>query len=886
MGRRFSPARVDGDGSVPARARKRAKQHVRSAQRDALAMPVLAMPVLALPVVLALGSAFVTASTLPVFAVEATPAVQPASSDAQKQDPKKKDKMFVEATELVYNDKTNTVTAEGNAQVYYQGRTLEADRVIYDRNTKRVYAEGHAKMIEKDGTVLVGDRFDLTDDFKDGFIESLRSVTTDKTYLSAPHTERVQEDTTVFDKGTYTACDACKNDPTKPALWRVQAKRIIHKNEEHMIYYEDAWLEFFNVPIAYVPYLSSPDPTVHRKSGLLLPNSFQSTYLGFGYTQPIFWDLADNYDITFTPTYLSRQGFFGRAEWRHRLEDGSYFIKAAGINQEHPEVFGDEPFGSADHKFRGSIESKGEFNLTDKWKFGWAGMLMTDKRFISDYWVPSSEYSSNFISELTSTIYLTGQGDRSYFDLRGYYFEGLSTHDLQVQQSNARPVLDYNRTFDLDPAKTYGIGGQLTLDFNLTSLSAEAASYQSVGVQRLDSYYNNYNVCATYTPGTTNNSCLLRGLGGDYTRATVETSWQRKYIDPIGEVWTPFAFARANGQFLSLNTTNSYAFGGSTYGVSNAYQSNFVGGSNEQAYGNVNPGVGLEYRYPFLAKTPIGSLVFEPIAQIIVRPNSQLGSTSTVNLDAQSLVFDDTNLFQWNKYSGYDRFETGTRANYGAQATMNFDRGGYANVLFGQSYQVAGTNSYATPDAANIGLSSGLDTRRSDYVGSFTLAPTPIFALMAKGRFDVDTFAPRRIDVGFNTNLGAFTGTASFADYQAQPLLGYYVHRQGLALSSRYDMTDHVYFSGNVTFDMGRRFYPASIIGYDTSAFPIANMGIGAGYHDECCTFTVNYSSGYYDRGTGTLSHTDMIMVELQLRTLGDFKFNESVAKLPGLDGL
>ena len=74
------------------------------------------------------------------------------------------DKMFVEADELVYNKDKNTVSAEGNARIYYEGRVLEADRIIYDRNTGRVYAEGHAKLTERDGTVLHGDRFDLTKD--------------------------------------------------------------------------------------------------------------------------------------------------------------------------------------------------------------------------------------------------------------------------------------------------------------------------------------------------------------------------------------------------------------------------------------------------------------------------------------------------------------------------------------------------------------------------------------------------------------------------------------------------------------------------------------------------------------------------------------------------
>ncbi|MCG5029781.1 LPS-assembly protein LptD, partial [[Ruminococcus] torques] len=65
----------------------------------------------------------------------------------------------------------------------------------------------------------------------------------------------------------------------------------------------------------------------------------------------------------------------------------------------------------------------------------------------------------------------------------------------------------------------------------------------------------------------------------------------------------------------------------------------------------------------------------------------------------------------------------------------------------GQSLQVAGRNGFATPDAANVGLASGLDSRRSDYVGRFAFAPNSVFSFVAKGRFDVNSFAPRRIDL-------------------------------------------------------------------------------------------------------------------------------------------
>lgn len=817
---------------------------------------------------------------------------QAAGESATKKDDQH-DKMLVEAIELRYDADKDIVSAEGDARVYYKGRVLEADKVIYDRKSGRVYAEGHAKMTEPDGMVERAERFDLTDDFRDGFIESVQADTTQKTQLSAPHAERIEGDTTVYTKGTYTACGACTacdDNPDKPPLWRVRAKRIVHKNDEKMIYYQDASLEFLGVPIAYVPFFSAPDPTVTRKSGLLMPQIVPAkTYLGYGVGVPIFWALAPNYDLTFTPTFWTTQGFLAEGEWRHRLENGEYYIRATGIDQLNRAVFPVAPYGAGDERFRGSFESKGKLFIADDWKFGWEFTLLSDKFFLNDYHIPSQTVSSNYFSETTSTVYLTGQADRGYFDLRGYAFEGLSTHDFQPQQPIAHPVLDYNKTFDIDPAKSFGVGGQVEFDFNLTSLSASSASYQSVGTQVLDNAYGLYNICNYYTPGRIAGSCLLRGIGGDYTRVTADLSWQRKFIDPIGEVWTPFAFAHVNGEWLDLNTSNIYSFAnnGGVSTFSNASQLNFLGNKDDALYGAFVPGAGFEYRYPFLARTGFGSMVFEPIGQIIGRPGQTIGSYSLVNLDAQSLVFDDTNLFEWSKYSGYDRFETGLRANYGAQFSLNFNGGGHINMTAGQSYQLAGPNSYATPDAANVGLSSGLDTRRSDYVTAFSFAPNSALSFTAKSRFDVDTFEARRIDLVATFDLGAWKGDIQYANYQAQPVIGYYVRREGLSLSSRYSINENYFAQGNVTFDMSRQFYPASLIGTpNPGPFAIAAFGVGGGYQDCCTTFSVNYTSVYQDNGNGGLTRNQTVLVQLQLRTLGDFKFSQVFNSTAALDGV
>src|ERR671921_556728 len=108
-----------------------------------------------------------------------------------------------------------------------------------------LYAAGSSPVLAQQwltdatGTVASGDSFELTDDFKSGFIDSLRVVQSTvengrplTTRFSAPRAERAEGETTIFERGTYTACEPCKENPEKPPLWQVKAAKIIHNNSE------------------------------------------------------------------------------------------------------------------------------------------------------------------------------------------------------------------------------------------------------------------------------------------------------------------------------------------------------------------------------------------------------------------------------------------------------------------------------------------------------------------------------------------------------------------------------------------------------------------------------------------------------------------------------
>src|SRR4030095_8533502 len=106
-----------------------------------------------------------------------------------------------------------------------------------------------------------GEIIELTDQFRDGFVDSLQLEAADKTRFAAPRAERTGGRYTTFQSGVYTAGEPDKHAPRKPPRWQIRTTRIIHDEAEKMIYFESARLEFLGFPMFYWPYLSVPDPT-------------------------------------------------------------------------------------------------------------------------------------------------------------------------------------------------------------------------------------------------------------------------------------------------------------------------------------------------------------------------------------------------------------------------------------------------------------------------------------------------------------------------------------------------------------------------------------------------------------------------------------------------
>ena len=701
--------------------------------------------------------------------------------------------LYMQADQLIYDTKNNRVVAQGNVEIYYNNFILTADQVIYDQNTNTLLAEGNAQLKDPNGSITRADRFEALDDFRDAFVQSLSMVTSDDTRIAAERATRREGNTTEYERAKFTPC---KNDPGVPPLWCIGASRIIHDQRAATITYQDAWFELFGVPILYAPYFQHADPSVKRRSGFLAPSIINSSTLGLGIEVPYYFALAPNYDFTFHPQYLSKQGILWQGDWRHRLANGQYTVKFAAIDQGRDDSGALPSLG--DTGWRGSVETKGQFSLSSWWRYGWDITVESDETFRRFY-----KLDPILQTDRVNTAYLQGMSERNYFQASLYHFGGLLLTDTSYSNSRVHPVVDYNYIVG-----TPVLGGELNFSSHARAMT------------RLD--------------------------GTDTNHALAEVKWRRKMIDPVGQVWTPFAQARAD-----------------VYSYQDARDPVTLTPIPDDTVTRGMATGGVLYSFPFVAHTGWLSQIFEPTAQIIVRPN-RVDQRRLPDEDAKSLIFDDTLLFDIDKFSGYDRLETGTRANVGLQYTFQTTNGFYGRGVFGQSFHLKGDNAYTDPGldpngVPNFSPANGLDTSRSDYVAGVYLSPFTGLSLIAQARFDEADWSLRRQDTLLQASYGPFSTSIGYTFSRFEPVLGVFDTQEDILASVGLKLTNHWSVLGQVRFDIDAKHRIQDLVQLK--------------YADECFVLTASYIETFVENTALDLRPDRTLMLRFELKHLGEFKY-------------
>lgn len=397
-----------------------------------------------------------------------------------------------EADSLVYDEKADVVSASGRVIATRDGYRLEADTITYNRKSGQVEAVGNVVLTSPDGQTVTTDRVDVSDSLRDGIIDNIRLILEDGSRLAALGATKNGKITSL-NRAVYSPCDVCNEKGEERPLWQIKAVKVVRDEDRKRIFYKDAFLEFLNTPILYLPYLSHPDPTVSRATGFLIPEIKTRRTLGLSVDTPYFINLAPWRDLTLTPSVFTAVLPALSAEYRERIGDGPLRVGGTVTYSSGKSING---IVSTNNSVRGYIYADGRLQHNARWRSTFKMRLTTDDTFLRRYDISNEDTLRNSYSLERFTT-------NSYFVAELQAFQGLRSTKRQGLIPVVFPALNY--WWRSQPA---WLGGRFTLEANAAS--------------------------------------LIRTSGLDTQRATVTGGYEIPYLNSLGQQWKATLQARGD----------------------------------------------------------------------------------------------------------------------------------------------------------------------------------------------------------------------------------------------------------------------------------------------------------------------------------------------------
>ena len=245
------------------------------------------------------------------------------------------------------------------------------------------------------------------------------------------NTINISNDKSKFIKSTFTMCDYRKGDKCPP--WELSASEMTHDKKSKTIFYDNAVLKIYNIPIFYFPKLAHPDPTVERRSGFLNPSYSDTKNLGSSLNLPYFWAINNDKDLTINSRLFVSEHPLFLGEYRQAFKN-SDLIFDFGHTEGYKKTTSKKKSGDKSHFFskftknfntRNKNENNIEINLQH----------VSDKKYLKLY-----KIDSNLVDYETET--LENFVDFSHYDDENNFL-------LSMRAANYRTLKDtYNDKYE------------------------------------------------------------------------------------------------------------------------------------------------------------------------------------------------------------------------------------------------------------------------------------------------------------------------------------------------------------------------------------------------------------------------------------------------------
>ncbi|WP_282270803.1 LPS-assembly protein LptD [Stenotrophomonas sp. PS02298] len=317
--------------------------------------------------------------TLPAF--DEAPPADPAAAANREQLP----------TDIEGNELTGTSAVpqyQGNVLLKRGDQFMGADSLRLDTESGNYIAEGNVRY--SDSSIrMVAERAEGNQETDSHKISDIRYQLVSRRGNGSADSVDLQGATGQMHHSSYTTCD-----PSQP-VWKLVAPQIDVDSEEGFGTARNAVLRVGKLPVLYMPYFKFPIDD-RRMTGLLYPKISLSGRNGFDYAQPIYFNLAPNYDDTLTPRYMSKRGLMLENEFR--------YLYSGGRGQLDTTYMANDTLRDRD---RGSLSYRGYHNINKNWQARANLAWVSDERYVEDF---SNRLNGITSSNMQSTAGLYGTG--------------------------------------------------------------------------------------------------------------------------------------------------------------------------------------------------------------------------------------------------------------------------------------------------------------------------------------------------------------------------------------------------------------------------------------------------------------------------------------------
>ena len=267
---------------------------------------------------------------------------------------------------------------------------------------------------------------------------------------------KIEKNSSSFNKSIFTLCDYRKDDKCPP--WTIQSSQMLHDSKKKTIYYDNAVIKVYDIPIFYFPKLAHPDPTVDRRSGFLPPSLYDTKNLGEGISIPYFLDLGIDRNLILTSRLYVSENPLMMGEY-HQVFKNSSFLTDFGFTEGYKKTSVTKKSGNKSHIFAKFVK-----NFTGK-EGSENSLNISVQNVSNDKYLKLYKIKSNLVDynkdTLESSLEFTHETDDIFFGMNASIYETLKDNYTDKYEYIAPEIIFNKNLFNNDKF------GSLDLQTNL-----------------------------------------------------------------------------------------------------------------------------------------------------------------------------------------------------------------------------------------------------------------------------------------------------------------------------------------------------------------------------------------------------------------------------------